>query len=1657
MLFVSLSRFRFVTWSLIVIFTLTSVPNIPLVLSESMSLVSADAWAEEINPDEPNIQGPEFSEADADAADPSHAPDIKSSEKSEGQDKFEVPRPEKSIPPTGTLKAQQDSNDSPPMAKGPTTSGAATAEIPLPIPKGRQGITPSLNLYYNSMSGKGWLGHGWDMEIGSVQKRGDKYYFVIGNSVDELIKIKQDEGTCVGKYDHCEYTKTITYALKSKRTAVLINDQGWTLEQHYVPATGDAYTRYTQQSSHWAGKIENLTYDFGKWNNSHNQTDCGNAYQKSGSSIFSEMYGLRTVTDTYDNKMEIQWGEDAGQISPASITYPGGYSVAFEKDTSTGSLDIKVNHTSDEARAIHYRIEYKSGEDSHNDLIEKVWLYGTDGGQRSLALMQWNEWIKDNKHNAEMTSLANIQGGTITFEYTDKDKKRVLSKLTVNDGQGQGYSYNVITSYDYTDGDSNDANSFIFKQIKENRPDGTHVISQYNKGNGASAGLPEWVEETGPVHKKTSYSWGSKNGFVRLAKKTTEYYKENGEKFATPTEEKYSYVDDNTCFHLLDNSVSSGPNRKTVKTQYYWSNVFPSGADNNVWWRPQQTLIYQGESSDATVLLRNTQYKYNEKGSVQSVSRTTDNTESLTEFSNYDLYGNPQTITDPRKHATNIEYDELAHMYPAKITRPSTGNTAHISSTAYDLLWGKVLTGTDENEQTTSYLYDQYGRPTGVIYPNDGRTFIRYTDYDSPSTPSSVITERLEGDFGYYTVPVLYEYYDGMGRIIQKSVPADNNKYSVSFTQYNYAGTKYAEVGPISLSTADFRGNPYAAGLCSTNESEKMCPTMQYSYDYRGRLSGIYKSLAPADFDCIRYAPTQYKYALFARTIVDPDGNTKTENYNDLGKIVKVEEELGSYASYTYNGIGELLDISRQNVVQTKFTYNMLGKKTSIEDADRGKWSYEYDVSGNLKKTTGPDGQIIENTYDELNRKTAIAYTDPGICNDQGYCTPGQTRTTSYEYDSGVNGIGRLYRAVRGDIENRVMEYDAMGRVLRESKTYYEASGGCYITSYGYDVAGRQTSVTHPDNKTVAYTYYSGTALLSSITDQGGKMIAQFQSYNPAGRVGSIVYGNGVESYYGYQPLSMRLEAIYQRQAGVTLQGWSYEYTDAGDMESKTNELNGATYFYDYDKLHRLTGEILESNDDLIQSNSYSYDVLGNLTQKSEYGVVYDYRYNSQKPNKLDSIETEGVRYDFTYDNSGNVTSGPILGQYRSTRRIAYGADGMPKVVRAGEGVDLFISTFAYDAAGERAKKDGPGGITYYVSPSYEIGTDGKAVKYITAGRVKLAKIVDNEIKYLHQDHLGSTTLVTNDTGNAVESTDYMPFGAVRNGGAPLSSTNYKFTGQEYDPETGRYYYHARYYDPALSRFIMPDPLIPDMFGPQSHNPYSYCLNNPLKYVDPSGAESEEPGGGDQGQGGLFPPEADIIFYNLISVLSKVVWASFRFAILRANAAEEGIYTFRPSKLKLAAILAAGTAIGEGAIPMLAALTFEREGDMWAYPYLPIIVNVAQIAASVFSVHMSSRRKLGAWIALFSGTAQVVAATATVYAVYDKEKDELSTSKAIGEGFKTAVGSIIAGGLGYAMAIAGIPAIQRTGLEAIRIIGRRCDRIGGDGYANIELGNLNEH
>ena len=132
--------------------------------------------------------------------------------------------------------------------------------------------------------------------------------------------------------------------------------------------------------------------------------------------------------------------------------------------------------------------------------------------------------------------------------------------------------------------------------------------------------------------------------------------------------------------------------------------------------------------------------------------------------------------------------------------------------------------------------------------------------------------------------------------------------------------------------------------------------------------------------------------------------------------------------------------------------------------------------------------------------------------------------------------------------------------------------------------------------------------------------------------------------------------------------------------------------------------------------------------------------------------------------------------------------------------------------------------------------TNGSAKRFYYAGgtRIALRPASDNVARWLLTDHLGSTAQTVSSNGTGEGEQRYMPFGLDRHTSGSLN-TAYRYTGQRIESNTDLYFYNSRWYDPIVGRFIQPDTIVPEPGNPQSLNRYSYVLNNPVKYTDPSG------------------------------------------------------------------------------------------------------------------------------------------------------------------------------------------------------------------------------
>ena len=202
------------------------------------------------------------------------------------------------------------------------------------------------------------------------------------------------------------------------------------------------------------------------------------------------------------------------------------------------------------------------------------------------------------------------------------------------------------------------------------------------------------------------------------------------------------------------------------------------------------------------------------------------------------------------------------------------------------------------------------------------------------------------------------------------------------------------------------------------------------------------------------------------------------------------------------------------------------------------------------------------------------------------------------------------------------------------------------------------------------------------------------------------------------------------------------------------------------------------------------------------------------------------------YDPNGNlIQDGNYFYEYNSLNQLIQ--------IRQNNENGRILEEYEYDNNGDRIKKtsyheDFTSTITYYIDKNFirVINNSGTYdfIYYYNDGQLIAKQNPDNSKSYFHPDHLGSSNIITDEAGNKIEETTYLPFGDILEGG----NDRFTYTGKEKD-STGLMYYGARYYSPFLRRFTQPDTLIQDIYDPQSLNRYAYARNNPLKYTDPEG------------------------------------------------------------------------------------------------------------------------------------------------------------------------------------------------------------------------------
>jgi RHS repeat-associated protein len=538
--------------------------------------------------------------------------------------------------------------------------------------------------------------------------------------------------------------------------------------------------------------------------------------------------------------------------------------------------------------------------------------------------------------------------------------------------------------------------------------------------------------------------------------------------------------------------------------------------------------------------------------------------------------------------------------------------------------------------------------------------------------------------------------------------------------------------------------------------------------------------------------------------------------------------------------------VTLPDLTATSTEHDAWGRVTRSYDPDRGITESHYNGFGDLVWTEDAASRKATFFHDALGRRVERIDEDHGASTH----TTWTWDTAPLGFNPSVKAIGMLAEVASPDARNGYA-YDDLGRL----RTALQIVGGePFAIKLDYDTAGRVGTIHYPapmDGGGFAVRHdYDAYGHLVAVRDAGAPSAAywQFTETDHAGRLHAERFGNGVETRRDYDDGKQRVKAIESTLGGARIQALSYDYDDRLNLTHRHDALQ--TLLPDegflYDDLDRLKCAYFGAAGAAFApcSVKLEYDAAGNIKHKSDVGAA-DYAYSD--PTHPHAVTEAGGKV-YGYDAIGNQTSRP------GGVTVTYTAFDLPKTItRPAGNVDL-----GYDGDQHRVLKSASGGdVTVYVADLYERVThaDGSREQryYVHAGGRMVAIVTGGGAtpgtRYVHTDNLGSIDVLTDEAGSVAERKSFDAFGARRNPkwhsfAAPAPSTTTRgFTGHEDEEDLGLVNMKGRIYDPKLGRFLTPDPVVSRPHDGQSWNPYSYVLNNPLAYTDPSGFDEIVAGG----------------------------------------------------------------------------------------------------------------------------------------------------------------------------------------------------------------------
>lgn len=882
-------------------------------------------------------------------------------------------------------------------------------------------------------------------------------------------------------------------------------------------------------------------------------------------------------------------------------------------------------------------------------------------------------------------------------------------------------------------------------------------------------------------------------------------------------------------------------------------------ADEVHWlWMPYHQEIKNGGHLQVT-----TEWEYDSNGRLLAETQTPRSGPAAVRNLTYDAMGHVESVTErelTRKFVSDYN-DRDRDRFFESVSENADGMQEKVVRD----VWGRVVEIVDRFGDSTEVEYDNYGRKLAQWRNIDGerKREVEYK-YKDPTVGSQYYEVEATYENDTYITPssrrvqnIRREYfYDLMGRWIQTKTLAEVDgaqRWVVSGKIIRDGNGRVIEQGtPVDVDTSE-------RTLVDIPHEN---PT-SYGYDELGRCG---HSIDASGYQISRHFETMEDAGRVLLVVTSEDSSGKYSEhkkdlYDNTVSIVERNTDMSlAETRYKYETDGNV-QIEDPVGLKGYIRRDGLGRFARVETPDFGSTVYKRNDLGLVAEITHfgravPGAVVIRKgqkmTYDSLNRIDTIEATAPAYLGDNNT----DIKIAYYRKDdacvycrSRIKSIHKGKLRADGSMQSTVYEvaYEYGPLWIEETKKLF---GETKRTRYLYDRQGRISHLTYPDGEVVVYGYDSAGRLLSVIGEM--KYLEEIQ-YNRFMQRSFVRYGNGNNIRYSYQgekPLLDRMQSgvgDLLRRDDIYLD-YDYDFQSDGLLASVNEELAGELVMlqqYKYDGRGRLftakgKSAIAEEFDE-----KYSFDDASRFETKQlvSSGAVYRYTYDRDShalENIVNSLpRADGfISADFGYDSFGNMVKRKIsrVGVDAEEMSLGYDADNRLSVAKK-KGLEV---KYSYDQTGTRIAKEvkeesGSGGLSLYLSAFYDI-VDGEPNKHISDGQYVFASIPRSkldDILFYTQNHVGSTVMLTDRSGDKVQKMAYRPFGNTWFEESSVS-VDRLYTNQIYDRETGLYYYNARYFDPVAGSFISPDPAM------EGTNHYAYVRGNPINFTDPSGMNSLE-------------------------------------------------------------------------------------------------------------------------------------------------------------------------------------------------------------------------